>query len=91
MTGRHTKNLRLPSGGITPNALRELADAIDKLEVWHMALGGRHMDNPRLRRIEAFDDRVEAHFSTGPDVGGVRVMFTLTPNGWKIPEEESNG
>lgn len=87
---RPTRNLRQPFGCITPGDLRTLADAVEKLEIWHSAFRGRPADHPCLRRIEAIGDRIEAHISTGPAVGGAWFTFALTPNGWKLMEDHND-
>lgn len=71
-------------GCVTTGALRALAEAIDRLEAWHISRGGSMSDHPCLRRIEASGYDVMAHVSTGPPVGGTWIVFALGPNGWRI-------
>lgn len=74
----------LPIGCIDSRALRMLAEALDRFEMWHHTYGGRNEDRPCLRRIESEGKRVIAHVSTGPAVGGTWERFTVGPNGWEL-------
>lgn len=87
MSDRPTRDLGLPFGCVSSGALRQLADAIDRLEDWHRAHAGANQDRPCLRRIEANGDAVVAHISTGPAVGGSWITLELGPHGWRVPGE----
>lgn len=77
----------LPIGCIGSGVLRDLADALDRLNEWHVTHKGAGMDRPCLRRIEANGDVVSAHISAGPPVGGSWIVLELTVFGWKIRDE----
>ena len=76
----------MPFGCIGAVSLRALADVVERLDKRHEDMFGRAYDAPCLRRIECDGDRVVAHVSSGPAVGGTWFSFVLEAGDWKLIE-----
>lgn len=75
----------LPAGCIGADALRSLADALDRLDTWQASFEhAKCQDRPCLRRVEHNGDQLRAYVSVGPNVGGSWFIFALARTGWYI-------
>jgi len=69
---------------IRAQALRKLADALDRLDLVHRSMHGPERDRPCLRRIEVTSEGLIAHISTGPPVGGAWERLVYLGGDWRF-------